>query len=295
MKNNFVSRREFKNFEVLVIVIISALFNAFGVKIFMGTLHSIPAGTTGLSVLISQIVSKFSNMSVEYYIIYLILNLIIAVWGYYFVSKELVKKSLLFIISFTLFSKVLPSFNITDNKFINILSAGLCNGISNVVLIYVGATSGGFDFIGIYLSKRFQKSLMGTVNIAINYTIILVATIIFGVERGIISLIIVFINSTIIDRYHNQSNYISIIIVTNKPNLFVEYISEKLHRSSTIIKSKGSYSQKDNTTLLVSMSKHRFNPMCEHFKKIDPHAFISIYNVEQVIGNMMSKIGESAI
>lgn len=280
---------------ISIIVIFAACLNAFGVKVFMHPLNTIPAGTTGVSVLFSQLMEKFLHLKFEYYIVYLILNLVIAIWGWIFVSKALVKRSLLFIVTFTIVSKFLPTYFISDDKFVNIVSGGICNGVSNAILLFVGASSGGFDFLGLYLSKLKKKSYMGIVNMSINVSIISIAALIFGFERGIMSIIIVFINSSIIDRYHNQSNYVTLLIVTNKPNLFTEYCTERMKRTATIINSVGSYSQKPNFTIVTTMSKYKFAKVKKELLKVDPKAHITILNVNQVIGNMKSFVGKSAI
>lgn len=288
-------RPEMRKVIIWLIIILSAFINAFGVKIFMKPLHAIPVGITGLCVLISQSFEKFLNIKVEYYYIYFLLNFILATWGYLFVSKELVKKSALYIISFTIISHILPNFHITSNRFLNIVGGAFCNSGSNVILLYVGASAAGFNFIGLFLSKKFQKSIVGKTNMFINSTVILIATLIFGLERGIISFITVQINSAIIDRFHNQSNYVSLFIVTKKPNLYIEYANEFLQRSSTLIKSVGSYTQTSNNTIILTISKHKFGMVKKHLASIDENAHITIFGVDQVIGNMKSRIGKSSI
>lgn len=280
---------------IYLILIIAAFINAFGVKIFMKPMHTIPVGVTGLSVIIEQLFEKYLNIKFQYYYVYFVLNSSLALWAYFFVSKQVAIKSVLYIITFTLVSTFLPKFVITNDKFLNIVSGGFCNGFSNVILLFVGGSAAGFNFIGIYLSKKLQRSFVGQFNLITNSIIIGVATIIYGLERGIMSLITTIINSSIIDRYHQQSNFVSLFIVTKKPNLFTEYATEKLKRSSTIIDSIGSYSQTENNTVILTISKQKFGMVKKELSIIDPDAHITIFNVHQIIGNMKSKVGQSAI
>lgn len=184
---------------------------------------------------------------------------------------------------------------IKNDTTLHIISAGLCNGFSNVILLFVGGSTAGYNFIGLYISKKIKKSYVGTFNLITNSTMIFIASLIFGYERAIMSLVTAIINSIIIDKYHNQSKYVSLFIVTKKQNLFTEYINEKLQRSATCFDSIGSYTRESNKTIILTVSKHKFGAIKRDLKLIDPKAHITIFKVEQILGNMKSKIGESAI
>lgn len=293
--NNLSLKPAQKQVIIWLIIIFSAFVNAFGVKIFMKPLHAIPVGISGLAVLIEQVFEKFLNFKFEYYYIYLVMNVVLALWGWFFVSKSLVKKSALYIISFTIISRLLPEFSVSHDYFINIVSGAICNSMSNVILLYVGSSAAGFNFIGLFLSKKLQKGVVGKTNFTINSTVISIAGLLFGLERAIISFITVMINSAIIDRFHNQANYVTLFIVTKKPNLFTEYATEHLKRTATILDSVGSYSQEKNYTILLTISKFRFGHLKKEISHIDKDAYITILSANQVIGNMKSKVGLSAI
>lgn len=280
---------------IILIIILAAFINAFSVKIFMKPLGLVPVGITGTSVLISQLSEKFIGFKFEYYYLYIFLNSMLSIWAWFFLSKRVVYKSILYIIIFFITSKYVPTYHLSDNKILNFISGGLCNGLSNVMLLFIGGSTAGYNFIGLYISKKAKKSLVGVLNLWTNGIMIGIATLIFGFEKGIMSLLTSMINSTIIDKYHNQSNFVSLFIVTNKPNLFTEYATEKLKRSSTIINSKGSYTQHDNSTIILTVSKTHFNAIKKDLLLIDPQAHITIFNVNQILGNMKSQVGKSTI
>lgn len=297
VKNNNFENFKLRHKKIIIplILVLAAIINAFGVKIFMKPMHTIPVGVTGLAVIIEQLIERYLHFKFEYFYIYFVLNSSLALWAYFFVSKQVAIKSVLYIVTFTIVSTLLPKFVVTHDKFINIVSGGFCNGFSNVILLYVGGTAAGFNFIGVYLSRKLQRSFVGQFNLITNSTIIAVATFIFGMERGIMSFITTVINSTIIDRYHRQSNYVSLFIVTKKPNLFSVYATEKLKRSATILNSVGSYSQTENNTVILTISKQKLTLVKKELVKIDPQAHITMFEVSQIIGNMKSKVGQSAI
>lgn len=280
---------------IFLLIILAAFLNAFSVKVFMKPLKVIPVGITGTSVLIEQLSEKFFHIKFPYYYLYAILNLSLASWAWFFLSKSTVIKSLIYIIVFFVTSRFVPDINLTNDQTLRIISGGLFNGFSNVILLFIGGSTAGYNFIGLYLSKKAKKSLVGSVNLWTNSVMIVIAGLIFGYERAIMSFVTALINSFLIDRYHNQSKFVSLFIVTNKPNLFTSYATEKLHRSATIISSVGSYSQQKNTTLILTLTKHKLGSVKRDLKNIDPNCHITIYNVNQIVGNMKSQVGESAI
>lgn len=280
---------------IALLTIVGAAINAFGVKVFMRPMHLVPLGATGTAVVFEQIAKRFFNWNLSYIYLYFIINFIVAIWAYFKISKHLVYKSFLYVIAFTITSWVLPDFTLSNDKFINTVSGAMCNAIGNLFVMFVGGTAAGYNFIGLYLSSKYKKSMVGTVNTTNDIFSISIISMFFGVEKGIMSVIASVLNSFIIDKFHNQSNYVSLFIVTKKPNLFTHYATEKLNRSATLIDSIGSYSQTENTTLILTISKYKFSAVKRDLTKIDPNAHITIYNVSQIIGNMKSKVGKSVI
>lgn len=288
-------KQKYRMLWILFFTVLGAAINAYGVKVFMRPMHLVPLGATGTAVVIEQLSKKFLNLNVSYIYSYFVINFIVATWAYFKISKHLVIKSFVYVIAFTITSWLVPDQLITNDKFINTVSGAMCNAIGNLFVMFVGGTAAGYNFIGLFLSAKFKKSMVGTVNTTNDIFSISIISMFFGLERGIMSVIASVLNSFIIDKFHNQSNYVSLFIVTKKPNLFTSYATEKLKRSATIIDSIGSYTQNENSTLILTISKYKFGMVKKELSQIDPNAHITIYKVEQIIGNMKSKIGQSVI
>ena len=85
------------------------------------------------------------------------------------------------------------------------------------------------------------------------------------------------------------------MIVTNKPNLILEYATEGLKRTGTYFDSVGSYSRKENKTIFISISKVDYKRVLKEIKKIDEKSHTTVLKVKEISGNMKSLIGKSAI
>lgn len=288
-------KKKYRIWIIILFCLLGGAINAVGVKWFMKPANLIPLGSTGTAVAIESIIKKISNFDIPYFYVYFVLNMSLAFWAYFNLSKSLVVKSIVYIFGFTLASNFVPQIKITDQSYIQVIAGGTFNALSSLTVMFVGGTAAGYSFIGLYLSKIKNKPLVGVANTMGDFINMSIMLLFNGLEKVIMSLIASVVSQLIVDKLYNQSNYVSIHIVTKNPNLFVNYASSKLKRSSTLLKSKGSYNYEDNVTVVITISKFKFGMVKKELTQIDPSAYITIYNVNQVLGNVSSKVGVSGI
>lgn len=289
--------KKFKiKYRILIIILFTTLgaaLNAVGVKYFMRPIHLIPLGATGTGFAIEQVGLKLFKVNIPYYYAYFLINLVVETWAFFKLSKTLVITSMLYVLVFTVVSWLIPEIHITKDTFVNVVAGGMLNAIGNVLVLMVGGTAAGYTVIGLYLGKKFKKPMVGVVNTTSDIINMGVLSLFFGIEVVILSAIASAINSIVIDKYHNQSKFVTLNIVTKNPNVFTSYATSKLKRTATLMKSVGSYSQEENYTVVLTISKYKFSMVKRELSLLDPKAHITIYNVDQIIGNMKSTIGKS--
>ena len=292
MIRKFVKKH--KTAMLIILTVVAAVINAFSVKTFIRELHLVPLGVPGVAIILENMLKSF-GIKAPYYYIFFTINLSLLLWCYFKISKEVAYKSLLYVVIFTFVSSFLPKVYISEDKFINIMSGAICNAASSLILIYVGSSVGGFNIVGLYFSKKSNKSQIGTINNITNTVIIFTFAFVSRIETAIASLIIAIVSSIIVERYHQQSNYLLLMIVTNKPNLILEYATEGLKRTGTYFDSVGSYSRKENKTIFISISKVDYKRVLKEIKKIDEKSHTTVLKVKEISGNMKSLIDKSAI
>ena len=283
-----------KNTKFILITILAALINAFAVKVFLKPLEIVPLGVPGASILIQKILQTL-HITFEYYYIFLLINIVLGVWGWFIVSKQLVIKTFFYVLMFTLFSRFIPTIHISNDKLLLTIFAGVFNALTSSLLLYIGSSIGGFTMIGIYLSKKFNKNIVGKTNMFINFTIILIFSLYTSIESGMYSIILSYISSFLIDKWHRQSNYVTLLLITKKTNIITEYINSKVKRTGTIINSIGSYSREENNTIIVTLSKANLEFYINDLKKIDEKIYINILKTDSIIGNSKSDVGTSLV
>ena len=74
-----------------------------------------------------------------------------------------------------------------------------------------------------------------------------------------------------------------VLIITDKHEEVAEAILEELNRGATYLKGQGAYSGKEKNVLYVALNPTDVRLLKEMMEKLDPDAFISILNVEEII------------
>lgn len=277
-------------------IIVAAVINAFATKLFLVPAGLLPSGTSAMALLLQKLVKATLKIDIFYYWIFLLINAPILVWGYIKLSKNVVYKTIINVLAFTLVSFLIPkNLHFTKDVLVNALSGGILLGISNVILLYFGAAGTGLDLIGLYVNSKFNANIMGKINVGVNIFLYLIYIPTSGYNKAFLSFVSTLVNSQITDRLHVNSRYVLLLIVTHKANLINEYIVEKARRGDIIIDSVGGYSQKHSQTIITAISKHKFNETIKHLKVLDPNIYTIVLPTEKIIGRMKSRVGQSNI
>ncbi len=109
----------------------------------------------------------------------------------------------------------------------------------------------------------------------------------FGINKFIYSLIILFINTTLIDRILiGISNSKLFFIYTKEDELIKEFIIKELKTGVTILNARGGYTEEKNHVLMCVVANRDYYYFKEMVLKIDPHAFFIINDCYEVTGGV---------
>ncbi len=213
-------------FSVLLILS-SAWMQVYIIQVFMNPCDLLSSGFTGLSILISRITQLLGiDFSVSLGI--LVLNIPAALLCYKSVSHRFTFLSCL---QFGLVSLFLQVFDFTpffDDKMLNILFGGFLYGLSIALALKADASTGGTDFIALYVSNKIHKSLWDYVFL-FNATLILIFGAFFGWEAAGYSLVFQFISTKTISGFYDRYAQVTLEITTDDPetvsDVFIDHFS----------------------------------------------------------------------
>lgn len=271
-----------------VLVILSGFLMALNINTFVHTGGLFPGGVTGLTVLIQRIFEKYMNIQVPFTLVNLILNSIPVYIGFRFIGMKFTLYSLLMILVTNISTDLLPHYVITYDVLLIAIFGGLINGFAISLALLQNATSGGTDFISIYLSERKG---MDTFNIILAYNVVLltIAGLIFGWDKALYSIIFQYASTQVIHILYKRYQQKTLLIVTEKPDQICRVIYDICRHGATILQGEGSYRHEQRTVVYSVISSADSMHVVKAVREADPKAFIDILQTQQLSGHFYYK------
>lgn len=274
--------------KYLLMCFLSAVIQSIVLTSFTFKANLYPAGVSGFSRLASDILIDKFNISVSYSVFYFTINVILAVIVYKYVGKWFTILSLVQTITVSLLSEIMPPiFDLTDMLLLSIFG-GIVNGLSSGLALENNASTGGMDFVTIYYSNKYNKSLWNY-TFAFNSIIVIMAGIIYGWERACYSIIFQFCTTTVVKKMHRRYTHKTITIITKHPNEVTSEILSHTRHGITVLDGKGAYKNEEQAMLYTVVNYFQVDDVIESVLKADQKAFINIQNTLSVKGNYYQK------
>lgn len=277
-----------KDSKRILVIIIAALLMAVNIKTFVQAGNLLPGGATGLTLLIQRAVKLFFDLDIPYSPINILLNAIPAFIGFKFIGKKFTIYSCLMIFLVGLFADLIPAYTITDDVLLVSIFGGIINGTAISICLSVEATSGGTDFIAIYMSEKKHMDSWNFV-LGINAVILSVAGLLFGWDKALYSIIFQYASTQMIHLLFQHYQKETLLVVTKHPELVSEIIHAKSHHGATIIKAEGSYEHKETFIVYSVIGKDQYISIVSIIKQEDPDAFINTIDTESLTGRFFHK------
>lgn len=272
-----------KNIMTLAAVTIAAFLMALNTKTFVNTGGLYPGGITGLTILLQRIFRMTFGLTVPFSVINIILNIGPAYIGFRYIGKHFTAYSCVMILLNSFFTDLIPDHVITQDVLLIAIFGGIINGFSISLCLNAGATSGGTDFISIFIS---EKSNMDSFNIILgfNAVIIGIAGLLFGWDKALYSIIFQYASTSILHLLYKKFQQSTFFIVTNKPKEVCQEIYKVSKHGATILEGEGSYEQCERNVVYSVVSTAQTKKVIHAIKTADPTAFINEVKTQKLSG-----------
>ena len=157
-------------------------------------------------------------------------------------------------------------------------------GFGAGMIFKAGYTSGGTDILNQIMSK-YLKISMGNSILLCDGIIVLSSVFVFGINKLMYSIIILYIVSAITDRVMlGISDSKAFYIITNEEEKVRNYILKYLNHGVTIFNAKGGYKKERQTVLLCVLPTKEYYKLKEGLHEIDPDSFFVVTDAYEVFG-----------
>lgn len=276
-----------KELRRIGVIIIAALLMAANIRTLVHTGGLYPGGATGLTILILRIGESFFGVHLHYTFINIILNAIPIYIGFRFIGRKFTLYSCLMILLTGVFTDLIPSYPITEDILLISIFGGIINGLAICLCLLVDATSGGTDFIAIYMSEKKHRDSWN-ISLAINIVILLAAGLLFGWDKALYSIIFQYVSTQILHTLHKRYQKETLLITTTHPDTVCDVIAQQSNHGATIMESEGSTHNK-NFLVYSVVSREEYIKIIHGVQKADPDAFINTINTDKLMGKFYQR------
>jgi len=285
----FSLKRDLKR---VALVVLGSILYAFNVNTFINPVGMYPGGFGGLSLLLQAIFERFMGMHVPYSVFNLLLNSVPVVISFKFIGKKFTLLSCLAVVLMSVLVDVMPGMTIAagDPLLLSIFG-GLLGGLGISLCLLAEATSGGMDFVSIYLSERHGKDSFN-LTMGLNVIILAIAGMLFGWEKALYSIIFQFVCTQVLHVLYKRYQQNTLFIVTDHPEMVCGVISDITHHGATIFKGVGPYEQKERSMVYSVVSADEVSKVVTGVRASDPKAFVNTLKTESLSGRFYRKAND---
>lgn len=280
--------KEFRNLVTLCAVILSGFMQATIIQVFMRPLNLLSSGFTGVAILVEKITSTYFGFTFSTSLGMLVLNIPIALFCCKSISKRFTFFSLLQVIIASFFLKVIHFEALFDDRLLNIIFGGLLYGMQAVIALKANASTGGTDFIALYISNKKNKSIFSYVFI-FNACLLIIFGMMFGWENAGYSILFQFISTKTIDTFYNRYARMTLQITTSKPDAVIQCLIKNYRHGLSRVDGIGGYSGRNISLIHVVVSSYEVGEMVALMRTVDLHVIVNVMKTENFYGGFYLK------
>lgn len=230
-----------------------------------------------------QIGLDFIHVSIPFSVFNIGLNLVPTYIAYKFIGKKFTLYSIIVIVLTSIFTDMLPAYVFTKDVLLISVFGGLINGFAISLCLNVGTTTGGTDFISIFLSQQKGIDAWNYI-LAGNVLMLVVAGALFGWSIALYSIIYQFCSTQIIQALYKRYQKETMFIISDKSNEIYRAIRERTNHDATLFQGIGCYEEKQKTLIYSVINSEAKRELLPLIRQIDPHAFINVVRTEELAG-----------
>ena len=235
-----------------------------------------------------ELCTRYLGFTPPYSLLSLSLNFIAAGLCFRFIGRKFAMLSLVAVAVTSVLTDLLPTFTLAEDPLLNSVFGGLINGFASSLCLRAGASTGGTDFISIYLAEKkgrdaFQLILAG------NVIMLSVAGLVFSWERALYSMIYQFCTTQTLRALYQRYQHRTLWIVTDYPDQIYQLVRDFTHHGATLFQGTGLYRNEPRSMIYSVVSGDDLRQLVHEIRKIDPHAFINAQRTDALIGRFYHK------
>lgn len=266
----------------LLMIVASSLLQTYVIQTFMDPCDLLSSGFTGVAILLNRI-AGLAGFDFSTSLGILLLNIPAAMFCAGKISKRFVFLSCVQFTLTSLFLEVLHFPPLFDEMILNVIFGGFLYGFVSVIALKADGSTGGTDFIAMYVSERFHRGIWEYV-FAFNVLILLIFGSMFGWVAAGYSILFQLISTQTISRYYHRYSQILVEITTKDPEQVAKQFKTYFRHGMTVIPAYGAYSQSNFFLCKSIVSSYEEREVIERIREVDPECITYTHKVDHFYG-----------
>ena len=283
MIRNLRKNKRIKLLITFVCVIVADFLQAYVIKVFIQTADLLSSGFTGVDLLIEKITSTYLGFSFSTSLGMILLNVPVAMICYKSISPKFTFFSLLEVFLASFFLRVIHFSPIFDDVLLNIAFGGFAYGLLTVVALRGNASTGGTDFIALYVSNKKGKAIWEYVFL-FNTVILIIFGFMFGWEHAGYSILFQFISTRTIDSFYHRYERVTLQVTTTHAQKVINAYVQQYRHGISCVDAMGGYSQKPMNLLHTVVSSYEVQDIIDLMREVDPKVIVNVLKTENFFG-----------
>ncbi len=267
----------------LLLFLLGNAFVAYSYQGFVSANDFLSGGIYG----ISGIFTHFIDL-IPFSLVVLLFNLPCMIWAWRELEKRFVILTIIALLLQVVFLQLFEGVVIYNNDLLlAAIFAGVFVGLGDGLVLRSGSGSSGVHLIAMVLRQRFGISV-STVTTCINAVIIVLSSGLFGIEKGLYTLILIFASGqTVHAILDGLSSKRTAFIITTKGEEVGEALINGLNRGVTKLAAEGLYTHTSVSLLMCVTNMLEVGRLKSLVQSVDPQAFITFYETTDFRGHFL--------
>lgn len=270
-------------FKNIIMIIIGSAIYSFGFVHFNMQNELGEGGFAGIT-LILYFVFKWDVALMN-----LLLNIPMFIIGWKLLGRKVFAYTIIGTVAVSVFLKIFHVYEIQiglqDDMFLVSLFAGVFVGVGLGIIFRFGGTTGGVDIIA-RLGQKYLGWSMGKTMFMFDAVVIFLSWLTFLDIRSVMyTLVAVFVGARVID-FVQEGGYAArgAFIISEHQDAIANRITNEMDRGVTVLKGYGHYTKKEREILYCVIAKNEIVRLKSIITAVDPHAFVSVTETNDVMG-----------
>ncbi|MBM0868637.1 uncharacterized membrane-anchored protein YitT (DUF2179 family) [Staphylococcus auricularis] len=265
--------------DIILVVLGSFVFSA-GINLFIISGNLGEGGVTGLAIVLYYAFGLSTGIT------NFVLNAILIVVGYKFISKRSMYLTIVATVLISVFLSLTEGWHIeTGNVIVNAVFGGSCVGLGIGIIVLAGGTTAGTTILARIATKYLDISTPYAL-LFFDLIVVLISTTVIPISSALVTVISLYIGTKVMEYVIEGLNTKkALTIISSRPDAVAKAIDEQVGRGLTLLNGRGYYTKEEKDVLYVVITKTQITKAKRIIKKIDNNAFIVIHDVRDVYGN----------